>query len=259
MTPEPPSGSIADLDEHVLLADAPEEDEGGSIREVIATVVVALALAWSVQAFLVKPYRIPSSSMENTLRCEDRVLVNRLAYRFGTPGRGDVVVFHPPAGTDERGRPDRTQAAGQDSPLKPREKNGRRVVTRANDTYIKRIIGLPGETITVTGHHVQVGTRTLREPYMRPLPKTRMLTAASEFGPYKVPKDSYLMMGDNRDNSQDGRYFGAVPRSFLIGKAFAVYWPPSRMGGLPDRDPGGKKAAQDDPNCLDSNFVGGGG
>jgi signal peptidase I len=228
-----------------------QDDEPGTIREVVVTIAAALLLAYFVQAQLVKPYRIPSGSMENTLKCGDRVLVDRLSSHFRDIERGDVVVFHPPAGIDEQGKPDPTTIAGEgESP--PRDKQGNRHVTEADVNYIKRVIGLPGDTVEVHEHHAYINGKKLDEPYLHPLPKDPGLTSESEWGPQKVPKGTYLMLGDNRDNSADGRVFGFVPKSFVIGRAFMVYWPPARIGGLPDKDPGGADAAKPDPNCLES-------
>ena len=239
--------------------DAHDDDHAGegSIKEVIVTIVAALALAWFVQGYLVKPFRIPSGSMENTLRCGDRVLVNRFGYHFGKPHRGDVVVFHPPAGIDERGRPDRDVIAGEGA-TPPRRKNGERDVIRANVNYIKRIVGTPGDRIEVRGHHAYINGKKLDEPYLHPLPKDASISSESEFQEITVPKNMYFMMGDHRDNSADSRVFGVVPREFIIGKAFMEYWPPQRIGGLPDRDPGGAASRKPDPRCLESAGASGG-
>ena len=227
-----------------------DEDEPGTFREVVVTIIAALVLAYVVQGFLVKPYRIPSGSMENTLHCSDRVLVDRVSYHLGEPKRLDVVVFHPPAGVDENGRPDPTQIADGNSQA-GRDRSGNRVLTKADVNYIKRIVGMPGDRVEVHSHHAVVNGKKIDEPYLHPLPRDQV-TSESEYGPVTVPKGTYLMLGDHRDNSADGRFFGFVPREFVIGKAFFVYWPPKRIGGLPDRDPGGAAASRPDPNCLES-------
>ena len=136
-----------------------------TIVEYIVLAVVAVAVALLIQAFLVKPYRIPSASMEDTLLIGDRVLVDRITWRFSQPARGDIVVFHPPF----------------DGPV-----------------LIKRIIGLPW---------------ALQEPF-------------------KVPAGSYFVMGDNRTDSGDSREFGPIKRAQFVGRAFARYWPPGRIGGV---------------------------
>lgn len=233
------------------------DDEPGTIKEIVVTIAAALLLAYGVQAFMVKPFRIPSGSMENTLHCGDRVLVDRVSYRFGEPGRFDVVVFNPPAAVDEQGTADPATIAGEGgSP--GRQPNGKRVLAKADVNYIKRIVGMPGDTVEVKAHRALIaeggrGKPTpVSEPYLHPLPEGGGITSESEYGPVTVPKGTYLMLGDHRDNSADGRVFGFVPRDFIVGKAFMVYWPPKRLGGLPDADAGGPKAARPDPNCIES-------
>lgn len=228
-------------------------DNQGSWREVAVTVGAALLLAWTVQAFIVKPFRIPSGSMENTLHCQDRVLVSRMTYRFGDPKRGDVVVFQPPAAQID-GKVDVHQVAGEgsDTPSTP----GRRTVAAADINYIKRIVGMPGDRVEVRKHHAYVNGKRLSEPYLHPLPEDAGLDASGTMVEVTVPKGAYLMLGDHRDNSADGRVFGFVPRSFIVGKAFMVYWPPTRFGGLPDRDPGAaSKHAKD--SCQEAGLFGG--
>jgi signal peptidase I len=179
--------------------------------ELVIILAVAFGLAYVVQAWVVKPYRIPTGSMEPTLDVGDRVLVNRLVYRFHGPHRGDIIVFHPPGHGDiaQRG-----------------------ATTEASVTYIKRVIGLPGETLTITHGIVSVcepagqNCRSLRESY------TEGVTGAPSYGPYTVPKNDYFVMGDNRSDSLDSRYWGPLPRHNIIGEAFLIYWPPDRLGIL---------------------------
>lgn len=230
----------------------PDNEDHGTFKEVVVTILAALVLAYLVQGYLVKPFRIPSGSMENTLHCGDRVLVNRLGMHFGVPERGDVIVFHPPADVDERGNPDPETVASGGGPNVPREKDGTRTFTKADVNYIKRVIGEPGDTVEVRKHRAYVNGKQLEEPYLHPLPKGDLVTSQSEYGPIKVPKGTYFMMGDHRQNSADSREFGVVPRDFVIGGAFMVYWPPKRIGALPDRDPGGPEASQPDENCIES-------
>lgn len=230
----------------------PEDEGRGTVLEVVLTIAAALLLAFLVQEFLVKPFKIPSGSMENTLRCGDRVLVDRLSYRFGDPERGDVAVFNPPAGIGEGGRPDPSVVADESDAARVAP-DGTRTATEADTNYIKRIVGLPGETVEVKDHRAIVDGKRLEEPYLRPVERIEGFDVGgrADWGPKEVPKGTYLMLGDHRDNSADGRVFGFVPEEFLVGKAFMVYWPPKRFGGLPDRDPGGARATQADPNCLE--------
>lgn len=233
----------------------PEDEEHGTLLEVVVTIGAALLLAFLVQQFLVKPFKIPSGSMENTLRCGDRVLVDRLSYRFGDPKRGDVVVFHPPAGIGEGGRPDPSIVADTEAGTAPRRgADGTLPTTEADTNYIKRIIAVGGDKVEVKDHHAYIDGKKVKEPYLRPLEEVAGIDASgrrADWGPRTVPKGAYLMLGDHRDNSADGRVFGWVPREFIVGKAFMVYWPPKRFGGLPDKDPGGPDSRKADPNCLE--------
>ena len=233
----------------------PDEGDGnGTILEVILTIGAALLLAFLVQQFLVKPFKIPSVSMENTLKCGDRVLVDRLSWRFTDPARGDVVVFNPPAGVGEDGKADPSIVAGENGVVPRSSGDGTKNVTKADTNYIKRLVGMPGDKVRVKNQHAYINGKKLDEPYLRPLEEGASDPASGDWpaggGSMTVPDGTYLMLGDHRDNSADGRVFGFVPRSFLIGKAFMVYWPPARFGGLPSEDPGGKSTP--DENCLES-------
>jgi signal peptidase I len=178
-------------------------------------------LALAIQAWLVKPYQIPSQSMEPTLDVGQRVLVNRFLYHFSDPDIGDIVVFHPPAGADEGGECGAPPIATRACP--------RPTATRSDQNFIKRIVAGPGDTLSIrNGHPVVNGVEKTDEPYIMPcepqgggcdLPK-----------PITIPPDQYFMMGDNRGASQDSRFWGPVPRDWIIGKAFATYWPPDRVG-----------------------------
>ena len=193
-----------------------------SVVELILTVLVAVGLALLIQRFIVKPYRIPSPSMVPTLAVGQRVLTNRL---FDNPSVGDVVVFHPPAGADpaspECGNPN--QGAGHpqacDTPT-PQE---------SNQTFIKRAVGGPGDTIQIIdGHVIRNGVRE-KDSYIAqcgPDPSCNFRT------PIKVPAGDWFMMGDNRGQSDDSRFWGPVPSKWLIGVAFFTYWPPDRIGFL---------------------------
>jgi signal peptidase I len=240
------------LDDETAALDDPRDEGRGTILEVIITIGAALLLAFLVQQFLVKPFKIPSGSMENTLKCGDRVLVDRLSYRFHDPRRTDVVVFNPPAGIGSNGKPDPSIVAGEDG-MARRATDGTRSVVPASTNYIKRVIGLPGDRVQVKANLAYINGTKLNEPYLHPLPTSDGIDdGLANWGPATVPKGTYLMLGDHRDNSADGRRFGFLPRNFIVGKAFMVYWPLSRFGGLPKRDPGGKAASAADPNCLES-------
>jgi signal peptidase I len=186
----------------------------------ILTIVGAVVIVYLVKLFVVNPYRIPSSSMEPYLNCakpgqgclgnsSDRVLACRICLDFSNPSRGDVVVFNTP------------RAAARDC--------------GEGGTFVKRIIGLPGETVKedrngfiwIRGPNNSVFHK-LKEPYIST--RARLLDTSHLGQQWKVPPGEYFMMGDNRSESCDSRQWGSVPRSDLIGTVFFVYWPPDRIG-----------------------------
>lgn len=193
-----------------------------SVIELVATVGVAIGLALLIQAFIVKPYRIPSGSMEPTLSIGQRVLTNRL---IGHPSVGDIVVFHPPAGADPAqpvcGNPDEgnghsracDQPTSQESP----------------QTFIKRVVAGPGDTIYILNGHVYRNGVKEKAPYIYPCVGDPSCTFRA---PIKIPAGDYFMMGDNRGASDDSRFWGPVPDKWIIGVAFFTYWPPDRIGFL---------------------------
>jgi signal peptidase I len=200
---------------------------GSSLVELVVVVAIALGIALVVQAFVVKPYRIPSGSMEPTLAVGERVIVNRIGNRFAAPGVGAVVVFHPPKGADVNACGNAGQGpfySGPDSRLPCARPTG----TRSDQNFIKRVVGLPGDRIAVRdGHVVRNGVRQ-REPFIHACGGG----PDCDLGTITVPKDHYFMMGDNRGASDDSRYWGPVRREWIIGDAFVSYWPPKRVGLL---------------------------
>ncbi len=182
-------------------------------------IVVAFGVALLVKTFLIQAFYIPSGSMLPTLQTDDRVLVNKLAYRFREPRRGEVIVF-----VHERAR-----RGGLIDRIVSFLTEGLGARRPEEEDRIKRIVGLPGETIEMREGVVSItrpdGSRlTLEEPYLIDVPDTR------PFGPQAVPNDSYFVMGDNRPNSDDSRFAGPVRRSQIIGKAFVKVWPLRRVG-----------------------------
>jgi len=193
-----------------------------SLLELVMIVIVALGLALGIQAFLVKPYRIPSESMLPTLEVNQRVLVNRIGARFGDPEVGDVVVFHPPAGAEEGntcggGPPPNGQVCAQ-----PTE-------DKADVNFIKRVVAGPGDRLAIRNGHVILNGERQEEGFIRPCGGGEGCSFPRAI---TVPADHYFMMGDNRGESDDSRFWGPVPREWIIGGAFATYWPPNRIGLL---------------------------
>ncbi len=194
----------------------------------VVIVALALGLALAIQAWIVKPYQIPSESMEPTLDVGQRVLVNRFIYHLEDPSIGDVIVFHPPAGADEGAECGVTVKGRQ--PIEVGESCPKPTGEESSQNFIKRIVAVPGDTLSIKeGHPVVNGVEKKNEPYITPcggssacnLPKT-----------ITIPPGHYFMMGDNRGASDDSRFWGPVPKSWIIGKAFATYWPPDRIGLL---------------------------
>jgi signal peptidase I len=198
-----------------------------TLVELAVIVVIALALALGVQAFLVKPYRIPSGSMLPTVHINQRVLVDRLAMNSSSPHIGDIVVFHPPSNYSD-GCADPNQGenqSGQDAPAAcevPWK-------TPSSQTFIKRVVGLPGDHLSISDGHVIRNGKPESDPYIVPCDGA---DACSFPQTITVPQGYYYMMGDNRPDSEDSRFWGPVPRSWIIGKAFLTYWPPDRIGFL---------------------------
>lgn len=170
-----------------ILARGPElsEKRAHFIREVIETIALTL-LIFLVIRFAVQSFRIDGQSMEPGLHSDEYVLVNKVAYLFSAPQRGDVIVFHYPLDISK--------------------------------DFIKRIVGLPGDTIRTTSTSVIVDGQTLSEPYI-----SKVFNFESHT--WKLDPDQFFVMGDNRDNSLDSRTWGPLDKHYIIGKAVAVYWP----------------------------------
>ena len=199
----------------------------GSVVELVMIVAAAIGLALLIQAFVVKPYRIPSGSMEPTLKIGQRILVNRLAERFSSPSVGEIVVFHPPAQYQQGcANPVEGQTpAGQDA--------GRACSVAwsqaSSQTFVKRVVAVPGDRISIRdGHVIRNGTPE-RDAYTAPCGSSGACTFP---GTITIPRGDYFMMGDNRGESDDSRFWGPVPQSWIIGEAFFTYWPPDRLGLL---------------------------
>jgi signal peptidase I len=199
----------------------------GSLLELVVVVAVALGLALLVQALVVKPYRIPSGSMEPTLGIGERVIVNRIGNRFSAPSVGDIVVFHPPKGADTNACGIPGQGPFYDGAAS-RVPCSRPTPTRSDQNFIKRVVGLPGDRIAVRGGHVVRNGVLQKEPFIRACGSG----PDCNLGPISVPDGDFFMMGDNRGESDDSRYWGPVPRGWIVGGAFMSYWPPKDVGLL---------------------------
>ena len=166
--------------------------------EGLKTVALSAVLAFGIRTFVAEARYIPSGSMLPTLQINDRLIIDKVSYHFTQPERGDIVVFQP---TEEL-----------------RQQNFK-------DAFIKRIIGLPGDTVEVKDDTVFVNGEALSENYLQDYPDY-------EWGPQTVPEDQYLVLGDNRNNSYDSHYWGFVPRENIIGRAVVRFWPLNRLGGV---------------------------
>ena len=175
------------------------EQRSHLMREVLETVILT-ALIFFVVRLTIQPYRVEGPSMEPGLHTGEWVLVNNLAYHFGSPQRGDVIVFHPP--------------------------------TDPGEQYIKRLIGLPGDTISITTTSIIVDSHTLKEPYIYPISPGEVENS-SVLPKITLDANSYFVLGDHRQDSLDSRIFGSVPKQNIIGKAQFVMWPPNALEGLP--------------------------
>jgi signal peptidase I len=162
-----------------------------ALLDIFETLLIAVVLFLGINAVSAR-IRVDSYSMEPTLQKGNFVIVNKLAYQFGSPQRGEIAVFRYPPNPSEQ--------------------------------YIKRIIGLPGEHVRINAGQVTINDEILTEPYLQ--------DSTLRGGEWQVPADSYFMLGDNRNNSSDSRVWGMVPAENLIGKATLVYWPPDRWGVL---------------------------
>lgn len=169
-----------------------KKKHGMFFGEILESVAIAVILAVVIRFFLFQPFYIPSGSMEPTLKPGDRIIVNKLIYRYSQPKRGDIIVFKYPRDPQR--------------------------------DFIKRVVGLPGETIEIKDSIVYINNNEIPQPFLPPG------LQFGSFGPVEIPEGSYFMMGDNRNNSEDSRVWGTLPSENIVGKAMFIYWPLSRIG-----------------------------
>lgn len=181
------------------MSESEETTKTSIFKDYILPVIIALGIVVVLRTFFVGMFYVPSESMVPTLEINDHVVVTKLSYKMHEPQRGDVVVFKYP----------------------PNEEQGLKEVD-----YVKRLIGLPGETLEIKDNTVFINGKPLKEPYLN------VDTNMPDYGPITVPEAQYFMMGDNRNNSSDSRVWGYVPEEYLIGKAQFIYWPFAHIGGL---------------------------
>jgi signal peptidase I len=198
-----------------------------SVIELVVIVAVAVGLALGIQAFLVKPYRIPSGSMEPTLKIGQRVLVNRIGMSINGPHVGEIVVFHPPNKAEYKPEPlcgplPHKVVIGTAACSAP-------VPEESSVNFIKRVVAGPGDVIYIKEGHVYRNGKREVDPYIR---TCRGSLECNFPTPIKIPAGHWFMMGDNRGESDDSRFWGPVPTQWIIGGAFATYWPPDRIGFL---------------------------
>ena len=171
-----------------------------SLRENLILITIALVLAFFIRTFIAEPRYIPSDSMLPTLETGDRLVIEKISYRFTSPKFGDIVVFQPPPELQRRGY-------------------------YQDQAFIKRIIGTPGDTVKIDDGKVYLNGNILQEDYIKEPP-------LQAFQLVQVPQNQYFMMGDNRNDSNDSRYWGFLPKKNMIVKAIFRFWPPGRIGTM---------------------------
>jgi signal peptidase I len=201
----------------------------GCLFEVVETLVLTIVIFLGIQTFVAQPYKVQQSSMETTLLSDQYVLVDKLTPRWAPYTRGDIVVFDPPA----------TWSNGTNVP------------------YIKRVIGLPGDTVELRNGLVYVNDVQIDEPYLYEEDGVPQTTDPSVGGAtsWQVPDGQLLVMGDHRQNSADSRVFGPIDVGHVIGRAWLRYWPFDTFGVLPtpvhpELEPGGSPRPSGRPSLV---------
>jgi signal peptidase I len=220
-TPEPAPGSAPEPAAAVGTVEASEDDggltggstKGGGYRWVIEWAVILMAVLLCtvlLRTYVIQSFYIPSPSMVPTLAVGDRIMVNKLSYDLHDVHRGDIVVFKRPP-LEQQDFPD----------------------------LVKRVIGLPGESVSTKDGHVYINGKLLNEPWLPDSPSSYTGALPDDQhpqynmpGPVKVPAGQYFVMGDNRTDSEDSRFFGPIPKDLIVGRAMAVVWPLSQIKGV---------------------------
>ncbi len=171
------------------------------LLDALEPVVLAFAIFMIIYLFLVQPHKVDGMSMYPAFNTAELILTDKITYRSSNPQRGDVIIFHAPPPFDS--------------------------------DFIKRVIGLPGETIMLKGGAVYINGQKLNEPYLAPGTTTSEKSFLREGVPYTIPPNYYIVFGDNRDFSSDSREWGPIDRSAIVGKAWFRYWPPNKIGLIP--------------------------
>lgn len=183
-----------------LKTEAKEENLGKNLRENLVILAIALGLSLLIRTFIAEPRFIPSDSMFPTLEIGDRLVVEKVSYYFRPPSQGDIIVFNPP---------EQLQTLGYG----------------ADQAFIKRVIGEPGQTVEVKDGWVYIDNQAMFENYIAEPPNYKL-------APQQVPKNSYFVMGDNRNDSNDSHVWGFLPKKNIIGRAVFRFWPINRFGGV---------------------------
>jgi signal peptidase I len=223
-----PVNSIANLLVGAKTGKKQSKSTTASIVELVVIIAVALGLALGIQQWFVKPYRIPSGSMEPTLAIGQRVLVNRIGMDFSEPHVGEIAVFHPPKNAEQEvcGPTPHVVKVGGAACAEPEPE-------KSSVNFIKRVVAGPGDEIYIREGHVYRKAAGKGQFVREQDSYIRACGASPECNfpvPIKIPAGHWFMMGDNRGESDDSRFWGPVPTAWVIGGAFATYWPPDRIG-----------------------------
>jgi signal peptidase I len=179
--------------------------------EIFKTIGLSVFLAFGFRTFVAQAFYIPSGSMLPTLQIDDKLIVDKISYRFTNPVRGDIIVFEPTAKLQQE-----------------KDDNGNQ---KFKDVFIKRVIGIPGDRVEVKNGKVYINGQSIVENYLDEAPNYNW--SSTKLTPDGiVPKDNYLVLGDNRNNSYDSHYWGFVPKAKIVGKATVRFWPMNHIGGI---------------------------